>query len=124
MTIVNKDGIEVTLKLGGDSASDVAAVTRAGVANPREGARGGALFSGARSLRERRRMQEEQARADQARREEAEKLREQQEAEERKQREAERAEQREQLLRIQDELRKVREARAAQKPETTEPEPE
>lgn len=121
MTIVNQEGIEVTLKLGGDSASNAAAVTRAGDAASNEAGRGRALFSGLRSLRERRRMQQE---ADQARREAADKAREQQEAEERKQREAERAEQREQLLRIQEELRKVREQREAQKSETAESEPE
>lgn len=121
MTIVNQEGIEVTLKLGGDSASNAAAVTRAGAAASNEAGRGSALFGGLRSLRERRRMQQE---ADQARREAADKAREQQEAEERKQREAERAEQREQLLRIQEELRKVREQREAQKSETAESEPE
>ena len=121
MTIVNQEGIEVTLKLGGDSASNAAAVTRAGDAASNEAGRGRALFSGLRSLRERRRMQQE---ADQARREAADKAREQQEAEERKQHEAERAEQREQLLRIQEELRKVREQREAQKSETAESEPE
>ena len=135
MTIVNQEGIEVTLKLGGDSASNAAAVTRAGAAASNEAGRGSALFGGLRSLRERRRMQQEQAIADQARREAADKAREQQEAEERKQREAEqaeerkqheaeRAEQREQLLRIQEELRKVREQREAQKSETAESEPE
>ena len=47
----------------------------------------------------------------------------QHEAEERKQHEAERAAQREQLLRIQEELRKVREQREAQKSEPAASEP-
>ena len=125
MTIVNQEGIEVTLKLGGDSASylwhTLSKYYRA--FSPASGSLG-ALFGGLRSLRERRRMQQEQAIADQARREAADKAREQQEAEERKQHEAERAEQREQLLRMQEELRKVREQREAQKSETAESEPE
>ena len=121
---IEKDDIEVTLRLGGDSATDANAVSRTGAANAsgRPGASAGAsLFGGAHSLRERRRLREEQIRAeeaakhaeDTAKREAAEKERAAREEEASKQREAEREEQRKQLLQIQEELRKAREAREA-----------
>jgi len=125
MTIVNKEGIEVTLKLGGDSSSNAAAVSRAGATG--EGMRslrtGGSLLGSGGSLRERRQKERQQMQADaarraedDARRAEAERERAAREEEEKKQREAERDEQRKQLMQIQDELRKAREAREAEKP--------
>lgn len=104
---VEKDGVEVSLKLGGDSgAAPIPAVA------PQRGG----LLDNRMSLRGRRQLQAEQMQADAAKRAEEEKARQAREEEEKKQREAERAEQREQLLRIQEELRKAREAREANKP--------
>lgn len=105
---VEKDGIEVTLKLGGDSGGG--ASTKA--AEPRVGS---GLLANRMSFRERRRLEQQQQQADAAKLAEEAKAREAREAEEKQQREAERAEQREQLLRIQEELRKAREARESQK---------
>ena len=113
---VEKDGIEVTLKLGGDSgggASTKAAEPRAGYG----------LLANRMSFRERKRLEQQQQQADAAKLAEEARAREAREAEEKQQREAERAEQREQLLRIQEELRKAREARESQK-EAEDPQPE
>ena len=121
MTIENKDGIEVTLKLGGDSSSDAAAVSRAGAAPAAAPARampkggGAAMFGGLKGRREQRRLREAQLEADAAKRAEEDKARAAREAEEKQQREAEREEQRKQLQQIQEELRKAREARESSK---------
>ena len=123
MTIV-KDEIEVSLSLGGNSASGSGTTARVGaasVARPQSGLNGlggrpGGLFAGG-SLRARRlqRQQEEAAAKAQADAAAAEKEAERQaQAEQEKaQREQERAEQRQQLLAIQEELKRVREAKAA-----------
>ena len=124
MTIA-KGEIEVSLSLGGNSAKDggtakaegggsSGAPRYAGGLLRRQGASG--LLGG--SLRDRRRMrqqlaQEEQAKAAAAAAEERAQ-RDAQAAEEKAQREAERAEQRQQLLAIQEELKRVREAKAAE----------
>ena len=105
---VEKDGVEVSLKLGGDSGGGASA--RGGEARA-----GSGLLANRMSFRERRRLEQQQQQADAAKLAEEAKAREQREAEEKQQREAERAEQREQLLRIQEELRKAREARESQK---------
>lgn len=109
---VEKDGVEVTLKLGGESSG--------GASQPVPAARRDAkgvspLLGGRLSLRERRRQQEEQRLEDAAKRAEEEKARAAREEEENNRRAAEREEQRKQLLLIQEELRKAREAREAQK---------
>ena len=117
MTIA-KGEIEVTLSLGGNSAQDAKATSRAGM--PAGGARTGGLLGGG-SLRERRlqRRAEKDAAdaAERARQAEEAAAREQQraadEAAKDAQREQERAEQRQQLLAIQEELKRVREAKQA-----------
>ena len=117
MTIA-KDEIEVSLSLGGNSASGAGTTSRAGAAPTQ--ARSRSLFAGG-SLRARRlqRRQEEaaakaQADAAAAEKEAAREAERQAQAEQEKaQREAERAEQRQQLLAIQEELKRVREAKAA-----------
>lgn len=106
---VEKDGVEVTLKLGGASGDGKAA---AKAAEPRAGS---GLLGNRMSFRERRRLEQQEQQANAAKLAEEAKAREAREAEEKQQREAERAEQREQLLRIQEELRKAREARESQK---------
>ena len=125
MTIA-KDEIEVSLSLGGNSASGAGTTSRAGAGTTsRAGAaptqaRSRSLFAGG-SLRARRlqRRQEEaaakaQADAAAAEKEAAREAERQAQAEQEKaQREAERAEQRQQLLAIQEELKRVREAKAA-----------
>lgn len=133
MTIA-KDEIEVSLSLGGNSASGAGTTSRAGAGTTsragagttsRAGAaptqaRSSGLFAGG-SLRARRmqRRQEEaaakaQADAAAAEKEAAREAERQAQAEQEKaQREAERAEQRQQLLAIQEELKRVREAKAA-----------
>lgn len=108
---VEKDGVEVTLKLGGDSGGG--ASTKA--AEPRAPRAGSGLLANRMSFRERKRLEQQQQQADAAKLAEEARAREAREAEEKQQREAERAEQREQLLRIQEELRKAREARESQK---------
>ena len=113
---VEKDGVEVTLKLGGDSGGGASAKA----AEPRAGS---GLLANRMSFRERKRLEQQQQQADAAKMAEEAKAREAREAEEKQQREAERAEQREQLLRIQEELRKAREARESQK-EAEDPQPE
>ena len=126
---ISKDEIEVFLTLGGNSATDAAATSRAGgagtpAANPAVrspfGLKGG--LSGVGSLRARRLQRQQEAAAAQAQEAAAAAEREAREAErqaqaeaEKAQREQERAEQRQQLLAIQEELKKVREAKAAVK---------
>lgn len=105
---VEKDGVEVTLKLGGDSGGGASAKA----SEPRAGS---GLLANRMSFRERKRLEQQQQQADAAKLAEEAKAREAREAEEKQQREAERAEQREQLLRIQEELRKAREARESQR---------
>lgn len=130
MTIV-KDEIEVSLTLGGNSASGAGTTARAGAASAARpqvginafGGRSGGLLGGGGSLRARRlqRQQEEaaakaQADAAAAEKEAAREAERQAQAEQEKaQREQERAEQRQQLLAIQEELKRVREAKAAAK---------
>ena len=123
MTIA-KDGVEVSLSLGGDSAKDgktqaaqPAATTAADAASKRRSPMLTTLGS-------RRRARQEREEADQlaaAKREEERKAREEERArreeEEKAQREAEREEQRRQLQQIQEELRKAREERQAQERE-------
>lgn len=113
MTIAKGD-IEVSLKLGGNSAKDADATAKAG------GGKGTPAKQPllGRSLRARRQMraqQDAEQRAKAAAAFEAQKaeLEAQREAE-RAQREADRAEQRQQLLAIQEELKRVREAKDAE----------
>lgn len=122
MTIV-KDDIEVSLSLGGNSAKG-GGTSRAGaapvVAANGGGRRadllgGGLLRGGTQRAKRQLRRQEEQAAAARQQEEQAARdaERQAQAEEEKQQREAERAEQRQQLLAIQEELKKVREAKAA-----------
>lgn len=118
MTIV-KDDIEVSLSLGGNSAKD-GGTSKAGAAATAVAANGGgrrAGLLGGGTLRAKRqlRRQEEQVAAARRQEEEAARdaARQAQAEEEKQQREVERAEQRQQLLAIQEELKKVREAKAA-----------
>lgn len=113
MTIAQGD-VEVTLSLGGNSATDGgtakaggAAVATANAGARRTGLLGGGLGGSLRARRLQRRQEQQAAEAAK----EAE--RQAKEAEETQRREAERAEQRQQLLAIQEELKKVREAKAA-----------
>ena len=121
MTIA-KDGIEVSLSLGGDSAKDgkTQAVQASAAAAPQTSRRSPMLNTLGGRRRARMEM-EEAARLDDAKREAAAKAREEEERarreEERAQREAEREEQRRQLEQIREELKKAREERAAQEKE-------
>ena len=134
MTIV-KDEIEVSLTLGGNSASGAGTTARAGAASAARpqvginafGGRPGGLLAGgslrARRLQRQQEAAERQAQADAAaaEKEAAREAERQAQAEQEKaqreqekaQREQERAEQRQQLLAIQEELKRVREAKAA-----------
>lgn len=134
MTIV-KDEIEVTLPIGGNSASGGKVAPATGPAST--ASRGSRLLArhttpegnapppGALGSLRSRRLAREQQRAkeaaENAERQAAENAKREEERrrneEEKAQREAEREEQRAQLLQIQDELRKVREARAAREAE-------
>ena len=122
MTIA-KGEIEVSLSLGGNSAKDggtskaggtAATAANGGVRRP--GLLGGGLLGGG-SLRARRLQRQQEAQAAAAKQQEEQSAREaerQAQAEaEKQQREVERAEQRQQLLAIQEELKRVREAKAA-----------
>ena len=120
MTIAKGD-IEVSLSLGGNSAKD-GGTSRAGGTAPaansgmrRPGLLGGGLLGG--SLRARRLQRQQAAEADAAKQREEQAAkdaeRQAQAEQEKQQREAERAEQRQQLLAIQEELKRVREAKAA-----------
>jgi len=113
MTIANKEGIEVTLKLGGDSATDAGAVSRTDASNAatKNGSGRNSLLGSSQSLRSRRMQERQQMQEDAAKREAEDKARAVREAEEKAQREAEREEQHKQLMQIQEELRKAREAR-------------
>ena len=122
MTIA-KGEIEVSLSLGGNSAKDGgtskaggSATTAANGGVRRPGLLGGGLLGGG-SLRARRLQRQQAAAADAAKQQEGQAAREaerQAQAEaEKQQREAERAEQRQQLLAIQEELKRVREAKMA-----------
>ena len=121
MTIV-KGEIEVSLTLGGNSAKGGGTTSRAGGATSAKwsGFSNGnsGLLGGSKSLRARRlQRQQEAAAAAEKQKEEAaarEAERQAQAEQEKQQREAERAEQRQQLLAIQEELKKVREAKAAE----------
>ena len=121
MTIV-KDEIEVSLSLGGNSAKD-GGTSKAGGA-PASAANGlrrsGGLLSGGimgGSMRARRLQRQQEAQAAAAKQQEEQAARDaerQAQAEqEKQQREQERAEQRQQLLAIQEELKRVREQKAA-----------
>ena len=122
MTIAKGD-IEVSLTLGGDSAKGggtsraggaASAATASGAAR-RSGMLGGGLLGG--SLRARRLQRQQAAEADAAKQREEQAAkdaeRQAQAEQEKQQREAERAEQRQQLLAIQEELKRVREAKVA-----------
>lgn len=126
MTIA-KDGIEVSLSIGGDSAKDAGATANGAMAAGGAPSRGRALLAGsgrgllggggslrARRLQRQQVAAEEKAKADAAAAEMAAERAAKAE-EEKAQREAERAEQRQQLLAIQEELKRVREAKAAEK---------
>ena len=124
MTIA-KGEVEVSLTLGGNSASASGGGTTAAVSSAasasnghsrRPGLLGGGLLGGG-TLRARRMQRQQEAAAAEAKQQEAraaaEAERQAQAEAEKQQREAERAEQRQQLLAIQEELKKVREAKAA-----------
>ena len=124
MTIA-KDDIEVSLTLGGNSAKD-GGTSRVGGASPaapaaggtrRPGLLGGGLTGGSLRARRLQRQQEAAAAAAKQREEQAAKdaERQAQAEQEKQQREQERAEQRQQLMAIQEELKRVREAKAAAK---------
>jgi hypothetical protein len=113
---ISKDGVSLELRLGDNSAKGGGSMKRSGEASG-TGTRNSPLLNtgGFTSLRRRRAEQEEE---DRKRREEEEKRRvKEREAEEEReaQREEEREEQRKQLLAIQEELRRVREAKAESK---------
>ena len=116
MTIA-KGEIEVSLSLGGNSAKDGGTSKAGGVAASAAGGRRRSGLLGGGTLRARRlqRQQERQANDAKQREEQAarEAERQAQAEQEKAQRDAERAEQRQQLLAIQEELKKVREAKAA-----------
>ena len=125
MTIAKGD-VEVSLSIGGNSASQPGAATKTGQTATMKAAAAGArpAANAPGSLRGRRLLREQQ-RQEIAAKEAAEKAEEnakreaerQRDEEEKAQREAEREEQRAQLLQIQEELRKAREARAAREAE-------
>lgn len=121
MTIA-KGEVEVSLSLGGNSATGggttaatPAAASASNGALRRPGLLGGGLMGG--TLRARRLQRQQEAAAQQkeaqAQAEAKEAERQAQAEADKQQREAERAEQRQQLLAIQEELKKVREAKAA-----------
>lgn len=136
MTIA-KDGVEVSLTLGGDSAQKQDATQRTSGAGGVGGAsriggglhsRGGFLGGGgmggtlrAKRLLQRQQREQEQNAQRQQEQAQREAEREAKQEEEKQQREAERAEQRQQLQAIQEELKRVREQKAAAA-EKTEPE--
>ena len=127
MTIA-KGEIEVALSLGGNSAKD-GGTSKAGKSGKGRANRFGVLAGGLRkgplvggnsllAKRKQRLQAEAEAKAEEdAAAAEKEAERQAQEAEAKAQREAERAEQRQQLMAIQEELRRVREAKAAAKSE-------
>ena len=117
---ISKDGVSLELKLGDNSANGGGSMKRRDEASG-AAARNSPLLStgGFMSARRRREQREAEAAAeDRRRREEDEKRRaaeQEAEAEREEQRAAEREEQRKQLLAIQEELRRVREAKATEK---------
>jgi len=119
MTIA-KGEIEVSLKLGGNSAKDGGTSKAGRSAAPAASATSrplGGLLGGGSTLRERRlQRQQEQRQREQKAAQEAAEQRAQREADN-QQREAERAEQRQQLQAIQEELKRVREQKAAENSE-------
>ena len=127
MTVV-KDGIEVSLSLGGDSskATGTAAAAGGGDATSANGSHRSSLLntlSGRRRARREREEAEERAANERAERRAAEEKardeeRARREEEEKAQRAAEREESRRQLMQIQEELRKAREERAAREKES------
>ena len=126
MTVV-KDGVEVSLTLGGDSAKGGGTTSKAGTAaSPMAGERRPSLLGGGfgGSLRSRRqKLREQQKAADdaaEAKRAEQEAERQAQAAAEKAERDAEREQQRQQLMAIQEELRKAREQRQQQASEKDE----
>lgn len=110
MTIV-KDDVEVSLKIGDNSAKGGGSMARTGAAAAPAPRRPG-LFGSLGSRRQRlRQQQEEQAKAAADAAAEKEADRQAQAAAEKAEREAEREQQRQQLMAIQEELRKAREQR-------------
>ena len=120
MTIA-KDGIEVSLKLGGDSAKDGGTQSAQSAAPATAFQKRSPMLNTLGDRRRAREAREEAARLDAAKREAAAKAREEEERvrreEEKAQREAEREEQRRQLDQIREELKKAREEREAQEKE-------
>jgi len=116
---VAKDGVEVSLKLGGDSSKDGKTQSAAsGQQSPRRSPMLNTLADRRRARQEREEAalrevtKREEERAAEAKAKEEERAR--REEEEKAQRDAEREEQRRQLQQIQEELRKAREERQAQ----------
>ena len=121
---VAKDGVEVSLKLGGDSAKEgttQAAPPAGGVLSSRRSPMLGTLGSRRRARQEREEADQREAAKREAEAKAREEERARREEEDKAQREAEREEQRRQLQQIQEELRKAREARQAAEKE---PKPE
>ena len=127
MTIA-KGEIEVSLTLGGNSAKDGGTAKAGGSAGSARAARSGVSRSGllggslGGTLRERRLQRRREAEAAAAKQQEEQAAREAERQavaeQEQQQREQERAEQRQQLLAIQEELKRVREAKAAKAPDS------
>ena len=116
MTIAKGD-IEVSLSLGGNSAKDAGSTAKAGAQSnrpgPGAGLRSGLLGGSLRARRQQRLMEAKAAQEKEAAaKAEKEAERQAQAEQEKAQREAERAEQRQQLQAIQEELKRVREAKA------------
>jgi len=114
MTIA-KGEIEVSLKIGGDSTNDAGATTKKASDT---GRRSNGLLGGASLGARRRQREEEKAAKEKADRQAAAEREAERQAEteaDKAQREQERAEQRQQLLAIQEELKRVREAKASEK---------
>ena len=122
MTVV-KNGVEVSLTLGGNSAKGGGTTTKAGTsATPLAGERRPSLLGGRGatlgSLRRLRRDQQKAADdAAEAKRAEQEAERQAQAAAEKAERDAEREQNRQQMMAMMEELRKAREQREQQKPE-------
>ena len=122
--IIAKDGVEVSLKLGGDSAKEgttQAASPAGGILSSRRSPMLGTLGSRRRARQEREEADQREAAKREAEAKAREEERARREEEDKAQREAEREEQRRQLQQIQEELRKAREARQASEKE---PKPE
>ena len=116
MTIA-KDGVEVSLKLGGDSAKEgttQAAPSAGGVLGSRRSPMLGTLGSRRRARQEREEADQREAAKREAEAKAREEERARREEEDKAQRDAEREEQRRQLEQIREELRKSREERQGQ----------